>query len=118
LISNFLILVIFILGDLGNGLYRYIIKERDHVNISIGAHLGGAITGLSLGLAILNNFDEKPWERVCKWVGVTLFITYSLFAIFWNVFWPEYPAWGDDDFIEGYCRSFSECDFADDYCTS
>jgi len=101
-------LVMFIGGDLGAGIYRAI--KSHGTNTSIGAHLGGAIVGLTLGLAILHNFQVKKWEGVCKWIGVAIFIVAALFAIFWNAFWPAFAHW---DNMEPPCSYFSECTWAE-----
>lgn len=106
------ILVLFIGADLGSGIYRAI--KSHGTNTSIGAHLGGAIVGLTLGLAILYNFDLKPWETTCKWVGVAVFCVAALFAIFWNAFWPGFEHW---DTVSPPCDYFSKCEWASESCS-
>ena len=39
-------------------------------NSSVGGHLGGAITGLTLGLFIMENFYEQRFEVAFSYVGL------------------------------------------------
>lgn len=86
-------LILFIGADVASGIYRHV--KSHGTNTSMGAHLGGAITGLTVGLFVLTNFNVKPWERICKYVGLGLFIAAAIFAIFWNAFAPVYKTFDD-----------------------
>ncbi|XP_030625403.1 rhomboid-related protein 1 isoform X3 [Chanos chanos] len=53
---------------------------------SFMAHLSGAIVGISMGLLILRSYEESLHKQCSWWVLVFSFITFLLFAIFWNIF--------------------------------
>jgi hypothetical protein len=56
-------------------------KYKSGNGTSFGAHLGGAITGLTVGLMFLVNFhDETYYEKPIKWVGVALFSSFVTFS--------------------------------------
>ncbi|XP_042570676.1 rhomboid-related protein 1-like isoform X2 [Cyprinus carpio] len=54
---------------------------------SFMAHLSGAVVGISMGLLILRSYEESLHKQ-CSWWWVLIFsfITFLLFAIFWNIF--------------------------------
>ncbi|VDK35040.1 unnamed protein product [Dibothriocephalus latus] len=77
--------------DFGLALYqRYGLQAE--VAVSISAHVGGFLAGLLVGIPLLRNLHEKPWERICFWVSLSIMTACLVFAIFWNIFWPGYPA--------------------------
>ena len=43
-------------------------------NASWQAHLGGGLTGLFLGLAIMFNLRPQPWESKMRLVGLILYV--------------------------------------------
>ena len=53
---------------------------------SFMAHLSGAVVGISMGLLILRSYEESLQRQCTWWVIVFSFITFLLFAIFWNIF--------------------------------
>ncbi|TSL82520.1 Rhomboid-related protein 1 [Bagarius yarrelli] len=53
---------------------------------SFMAHLSGAIVGISMGLLILRSYEESLHKQCSWWVLIFSFITFLLFAIFWNIF--------------------------------
>ncbi|KAG7272832.1 hypothetical protein CRUP_025812 [Coryphaenoides rupestris] len=53
---------------------------------SFMAHLSGAVVGISMGLLILRSYEESLQRQCSWWVVVFSFITFLLFAIFWNIF--------------------------------
>ncbi|PWA21951.1 hypothetical protein CCH79_00015621 [Gambusia affinis] len=53
---------------------------------SFMAHLSGAVVGISMGLLILRSYEESLQKQCSWWVIVFSFITFLLFAIFWNIF--------------------------------
>ncbi|XP_053270045.1 rhomboid-related protein 1 isoform X2 [Pleuronectes platessa] len=53
---------------------------------SFMAHLSGAVVGISMGLLILRSYEESLQKQCTWWVIVFSFITFLLFAIFWNIF--------------------------------
>lgn len=53
---------------------------------SFMAHLSGAVVGISMGLLILRSYEESLHKQCSWWVLIFSFITFLLFAIFWNIF--------------------------------
>ncbi|XP_056153600.1 rhomboid-related protein 1 [Lampris incognitus] len=53
---------------------------------SFMAHLSGAVVGISMGLLILRSYEESLQKQCSWWVIIFSFITFLLFAIFWNIF--------------------------------
>ena len=98
------ILVLFIGGDVASAVWRAI--KTEGTNTSYAAHLGGAIAGLTIGLALLKNFHIKSWESICNKIGIAIFAAFIIFAIFWNAFWPQFSAYDDAD---PPCEYFSKC---------
>ena len=47
--------------------------------------------GLLIGIPVLKNIDEKPWERVVFWVALVIYLLGFLFAAAWNAFYPGFP---------------------------
>ncbi|KPP72997.1 rhomboid-related protein 1-like, partial [Scleropages formosus] len=53
---------------------------------SFMAHLSGAVVGISMGLLILRSYEESLQQQCSWWVIIFSFVTFLLFAIFWNIF--------------------------------
>lgn len=76
--------------DFGLALYRRYALQTD-LMVSITAHFAGFLAGLLVGIPLLRNLNEKPWERIFFWISFALCILFFIFATMWNVFWPGYP---------------------------
>ena len=50
------------------------------------AHLMGALAGLTIGLLVLKNFEQKLHSQVMWWVALGVYSALTLFAILWNIF--------------------------------
>nr|VZI38829.1 unnamed protein product [Spirometra erinaceieuropaei] len=84
------LILIFVGTDFGLALYRRYGLQAD-VSVSISAHLGGFLAGLLVGIPVLRNLHEKPWERIVFWISMAILVAFFVFAIFWNIFWTGYP---------------------------
>lgn len=76
--------------DTANAVYRRFFDETS-ANIGISAHIAGLLAGLFLGIAVMKNINEKPWERTVGWVTLAIFLVFVSFAIFFNGLYKGYP---------------------------
>ncbi|XP_078506923.1 rhomboid-related protein 3 [Lissotriton helveticus] len=53
---------------------------------SFVAHLGGVLVGITLGVVILRNYEQRLQDQSIWWIFSSSYIFFILFAIFWNVF--------------------------------
>ena len=66
-------------------------------NTSVMGHLCGALAGLTVGIAVLDNRKVETWESYVRWISLTIFLLTLVFGILWNIFandWmcgPEEP---------------------------
>ncbi|XP_038047264.1 rhomboid-related protein 3-like isoform X1 [Patiria miniata] len=51
------------------------------------AHLMGIAIGLTIGLFIVRNYDQRLHERLTLWVLTVLYMAFVMFVIFWNIFY-------------------------------
>lgn len=81
-----------IFADFGMALYRRYGEFTDETanRTSYAAHLAGAVAGLTMGIAILNNFKRQKWEDILLKVSIAIFVVIVLVAIFFNIFCPCY----------------------------
>ncbi|XP_046549957.1 rhomboid-related protein 2-like [Haliotis rubra] len=74
-------------ADVGFAIWdRYVHKE---VVPPVGyvAHLMGALAGLTIGLVVLKNFEQKLHEQYVWWIALAVYLGCVVFAIFWNIFY-------------------------------
>nr|XP_028567496.1 rhomboid-related protein 3 isoform X3 [Podarcis muralis] len=53
---------------------------------SFVAHLGGVAVGITLGVVILRNYEQRLQDQSLWWIFVSMYVVFVLFAIFWNIF--------------------------------
>lgn len=53
---------------------------------SFVAHLGGVGVGITLGVVILRNYEQRLQDQSVWWIFVSMYVVFVLFAIFWNIF--------------------------------
>lgn len=76
-------------------------------NPSFVAHLGGVVVGLTLGVVVLQNYEQKLQEQSLFWIFFCVYTLFVLSAVFWNIFAyslldvrlppPPWPASGKDN---------------------
>lgn len=49
---------------------------------SFTAHLGGIVTGLTLGICLIRNYNVQKWENILKYVCGIIFILFSVSLFF------------------------------------
>ena len=54
------------------------------------AHLMGILMGLTLGIFILRNYDQRLHERLSMWIAMAIYVAFMIFVIFWNIFSPTF----------------------------
>lgn len=62
--------------------YRY--TGTSPGKVSYAAHIAGAVVGLLLGIVVLRNLRQHPWERALWWCCLLLFLGLLVSAIVWN----------------------------------
>ena len=55
-------------------------------NPSFVAHLGGVAVGLTLGVVVLQNYEQRLQEQSLFWIFFCVYALFVLCAVFWNVF--------------------------------
>ena len=81
-------------ADVGFAIYDRYAAEQLGPPVSYVAHLTGALAGLTIGLLVLKNFEQKLHEQLIWWVALGVYAACTLFGILFNVFNPDpfYPA--------------------------
>lgn len=64
---------------------RYAAENPNSPSVSYVAHLTGALAGLTIGLLVLKNFEQKLHEQFLWWVALGVYMACTLFAIVFNV---------------------------------
>ena len=90
---NFFFLHLTASADVGYAIYDRYAHVSMGLPVSYVAHLTGALAGLTLGLVVLKNFEQRLHEQLLWWVALGVFAACTLFAILFNVFHP-YPYQG------------------------
>lgn len=49
------------------------------------AHLTGALAGLTIGLLVLKNFEQKLHEQLIWWIALGIYTACTIFAIVYNL---------------------------------
>ena len=58
---------------------------------SYAGHFFGFVMGITLGVVILHNLRETQYELWAKRIGIVLAIVGFIIALFFNIFYPDYP---------------------------
>eukprot|EP00058_Branchiostoma_floridae_P013672 XP_002599160.1 hypothetical protein BRAFLDRAFT_118864 [Branchiostoma floridae] len=74
-------------ADVGFSIWRRYNDHPKDTRVSFLAHLFGLLAGLTIGLLILRNFEQKLHERVMWWVSLVVYAACIIFTIFWNIFY-------------------------------
>ncbi|XP_076333638.1 rhomboid-related protein 2-like [Tachypleus tridentatus] len=73
-------------ADVGFAIYGRYAAEQQGPPVSYVAHLTGALAGLTIGLLVLKNFEQKLHEHLLWWVALGVYAACTLFALLFNVF--------------------------------
>nr|XP_033817175.1 rhomboid-related protein 3 isoform X1 [Geotrypetes seraphini] len=53
---------------------------------SFVAHLSGVLVGITLGVVILRNYEQRLQDQSLWWIFLSVYILFLLFAVCWNIF--------------------------------
>lgn len=73
-------------ADVGFAIYDRYAATQQGPPVSYVAHLTGALAGLTIGLLVLKNFEQKLHEQLLWWVALGVYAACTLFALLFNVF--------------------------------
>ncbi|XP_076326448.1 rhomboid-related protein 3-like [Tachypleus tridentatus] len=73
-------------ADVGFAIYDRYATEQQGPPVSYVAHLTGALAGLTIGLLVLKNFEQKLHEQLLWWIALGVYAACTLFAVLFNVF--------------------------------
>uniref|UniRef100_T1J9T2 Uncharacterized protein n=1 Tax=Strigamia maritima TaxID=126957 RepID=T1J9T2_STRMM len=73
-------------ADVGFAVYNRYASQHNGPPVSYVAHLTGALAGLTVGLLVLKNFEQKLKEQWIWWVALGVYAACTLFAVLFNVF--------------------------------
>ncbi|XP_061389097.1 rhomboid-related protein 3 [Musca vetustissima] len=69
--------------DVGFAVYARFVD--DYPSVSFIAHLTGALAGLTIGLLVLKNFEQKLHEQLLWWIVLGIYAACIIFAIIFNL---------------------------------
>lgn len=83
-----LAILLFASCDVGFAIYsRY--ESEPFANgvpsVSFVAHVTGAVAGLTIGLIVLKNFEQKLHEQLLWWIALGIYCACIIFAIIFNI---------------------------------
>lgn len=76
-------------ADVGFAIYDRYASEQIGPPVSYVAHLTGALAGLTIGLLVLKNFEQKLHEQLMWWVALGVYAACTIFAVLFNVSNPD-----------------------------
>jgi rhomboid-related protein 1/2/3 len=76
-------------ADVGFAIYDRYASEQVGPPVSYVAHLTGALAGLTIGLLVLKNFEQKLHEQLMWWVALGVYAACTIFAVLFNVSNPD-----------------------------
>ncbi|XP_078385179.1 rhomboid-related protein 3 isoform X1 [Cetorhinus maximus] len=53
---------------------------------SFVTHLGGVMVGITLGVVVLRNYEQRLHEQSIWWIFLLIYLVFVFFAILWNIF--------------------------------
>lgn len=71
--------------DVGVAIYdRYARESYPTPPVSFLSHISGALAGLTIGLVVLKNFEQKLREQLLWWICLGVYLSALLFAVLYN----------------------------------
>ncbi|XP_043571042.1 rhomboid-related protein 3 isoform X2 [Chiloscyllium plagiosum] len=53
---------------------------------SFVTHLGGVMVGITLGVVVLRNYEQRLHEQSIWWIFLLIYLLFVFFAVLWNIF--------------------------------
>ncbi|XP_059509564.1 rhomboid-related protein 3 isoform X4 [Stegostoma tigrinum] len=53
---------------------------------SFVTHLGGVLVGITLGVVVLRNYEQRLHEQSIWWIFLLIYLLFVVFAVLWNIF--------------------------------
>ncbi|XP_071129235.1 protein rhomboid-like [Mytilus edulis] len=72
-------------ADVGFAIWDRYSSEVNDAPVGYTAHLMGALAGLTIGLVVLKNFEQKLHDQYIWWIALAVYLGCIVFAICWNV---------------------------------
>lgn len=78
---------------MGFAIYDRYAAEQIYAGLPVSyvAHLTGALAGLTIGLLVLKNFEQRLHEQLLWWVALGVYAACTIFAVMYNLMHPNYP---------------------------
>ncbi|XP_014681445.1 PREDICTED: protein rhomboid-like [Priapulus caudatus] len=74
-------------ADVGFAIWGRYAAEENGPPVAYVAHLTGALAGLTIGLLVLKNFEQKLHDQIVWWASLGVYAACTVFAVLWNVFY-------------------------------
>ncbi|XP_062575864.1 protein rhomboid-like isoform X1 [Saccostrea cucullata] len=74
-------------ADVGFAVWDRLLEKDLLPQVSYTAHLMGSLAGLTVGLLVLKNFDQRLYEQYLWWIAFAVYMGWTVFAVCWNVFY-------------------------------
>ncbi|MFH4982555.1 hypothetical protein AB6A40_009264 [Gnathostoma spinigerum] len=85
------VLVLYVTLDVGFAVHRRL-QSNTCDRVSYTSHIAGAVTGLTLGIALLYNIKEHQFEKIIKYLCIATFFGALLFCITMTIFKSPFSA--------------------------
>ena len=72
-------------ADVGFAIYDRFSRDPSQPPVSFVSHVAGALSGLTIGLVVLKNFEQKLREQLVWWICVGIYLSALLFGILFNI---------------------------------
>ncbi|KAG5682476.1 hypothetical protein PVAND_011827 [Polypedilum vanderplanki] len=86
-IYRLLAILLFASCDVGFAIYSRYESEPTATlpSVSFIAHIAGAVAGLTIGIIVLKNFEQKLHEQLLWWIALGLYSACIIFAVIYNI---------------------------------
>ncbi|XP_052240787.1 rhomboid-related protein 3-like [Dreissena polymorpha] len=74
-------------ADVGFAVWDRYTERPSKMYVGYTAHLMGAVAGLSVGVVVLKNFEQKLHEYYMWWVALAVYTGCVAFSILWNIYY-------------------------------